>query len=116
MTTRRLFSVLRWALYALVFLFAMMVQTVVLNKMFDMRKIRAEAEAEYAERRRKKAEDRERLKAARLEEQAAWQREENEKRAAKEGKRPPEKKKPAQKDETDGAPETPADAEERTDE
>ncbi len=93
-----------------------MVQTVVLNKMFDMRKIRAEAEAEYAERRRKKAEDRERLKAARLEEQAAWQREENEKRAAKEGKRPPEKKKPAQKDETDGASETPADAEERTDE
>ena len=32
MTTRRLFSVLRWALYALVFLLAMMVQTVVLSR------------------------------------------------------------------------------------
>lgn len=67
-------------------------QTVVLNMMYNPAKIRAQAELEYAERRRKKAEDRERLKRARLEEQAAWQREENEKRAAKEGKLPPPKK------------------------
>lgn len=68
-----------------------MVQTVVLNAMFNPVKARQQAEIEYAERRRKKAEDRERLKAARLAEQAAWQREENEKKAAKEGKRPPKK-------------------------
>lgn len=68
-----------------------LVQTVVLNQMYNPAKIRAQAEAEYAERRRKKAEDKARLKAARLEEQAAWQREENEKKAAKEGKRPPKK-------------------------
>ena len=43
---------------------------------------------EYAERRRKKQEDKERLKAARLAEQAAWQKEENEKRAQKAGKKP----------------------------
>lgn len=68
------------------------VQTVVLNKMYNPAKIRAQAELEYAERRRKKQEDKERLKQARLEEQAAWQREENEKRAQKEGKKPaPEK-------------------------
>lgn len=69
-----------------------LVQTVVLNQMYNPAKIRAQAEAEYAERRRKKAEDKARLKAARLEEQAAWQREENEKKAAKEGKLPPKKK------------------------
>lgn len=68
-----------------------LVQTAILNKMYNPAKIRAEAEAEYAERRRQKAEDKARLKQARLEEQAAWQREENEKRAAKEGKRPPKK-------------------------
>ena len=63
-----------------------MVQTFVLNKMYDPAKIRAQAEAEYAERRRKKAEDKERLKQARLAEQAAWQQEENEKRLAAQGK------------------------------
>ncbi len=68
-----------------------MVQTVVLNAMYNPAKIRAQAEADYAERRRRKAEDRERLKAARLAEQAAWQKEENERRAAKAGKRPPKK-------------------------
>ena len=68
-----------------------LVQTTILNKMYNPAKIRAQAELEYAERRRKKAEDKERLKQARLQEQAAWQREENEKRAAKEGKRPPQK-------------------------
>ncbi len=70
-----------------------MVQTVVLNQMYNPAKIRAQAEVEYAERRRKKAEDKARLKAARLEEQAAWQREENEKRLAKEGKGKPKKEK-----------------------
>ena len=103
-----------------------LVQTVVLNKMYNPAKIRAEAEAEYAERRRKKAEDKARLKAARLEEQAAWQREENEKRAAKDGKRPPVKQNDAQKNAgeavnddskmSDGPAAEPAsDANERTD-
>ena len=63
-----------------------MVQTYVLNQMYNPAKIRAQAEAEYAERRRKKAEDKERLKQARLAEQAAWQQEENEKRLAAQGK------------------------------
>ncbi len=62
-----------------------MVQTVVLNSMYNPAKARAQAEIEYAERRRKKAEDKARLKAARLEEQAAWQREENEKKQAAKG-------------------------------
>ncbi len=69
-----------------------LVQTVVLNAMYNPAKIRAQAEAEYAERRRKKKEDKERLKAARLAEQAAWQKEENEKRAQKAGKKPAPKK------------------------
>ncbi len=69
-----------------------LVQTVVLNAMYNPAKIRAQAEAEYAERRRKKLEDKERLKAARLAEQAAWQKEENEKRAQKAGKKPTPKK------------------------
>ena len=53
-----------------------MVQTVVLNALWSPAKARAQAEAEYEARRQKKREDRERLKAARLEEQAAWQAEE----------------------------------------
>lgn len=62
-----------------------MVQTVVLNAMWNPGKIRAQAEAEYAERRRKKREDKERLKKARLEEQSAWQEEENRARARARG-------------------------------
>ena len=62
-----------------------MVQTVILNAMWNPGKIRAQAEADYAERRRKKKEDKERLKAARLAEQAAWQEEENLARARKKG-------------------------------
>jgi len=62
-----------------------MVQTVILNSMWNPAKIRAQAEAEYAERRRKKREDKERLKAARLAEQAAWQEEENKARARAKG-------------------------------
>ncbi len=78
-----------------------LVQTVILNQMYNPAKIRAQAEAEYAERRRKKAEDKERLRQARLAEQAAWQQEENEKRLAKEGKlpRPPKKEKLAEESE-----------------
>lgn len=68
-----------------------LVQTMILNKMYDPIKIRAQAEAEYQERRRRKAEDRERLKQARLEEQRAWQMEENEKKAQKQGKKPEKK-------------------------
>lgn len=78
-----------------------MVQTVVLNAMYNPAKIRAQAEAEYAERRRKKQEDKERLKAARLAEQAAWQKEENEKRAAKSGKKPAPKAEDAANAEAD---------------
>ena len=62
-----------------------MVQTVILNAMWNPAKIRAQAEAEYAERRRQKREDKERLKAARLAEQAAWQEEENKARARAKG-------------------------------
>lgn len=62
-----------------------MVQTVILNAMWNPAKIRAQAEAEYAERRRKRREDKERLKAARLAEQAAWQEEENKAKARAKG-------------------------------
>lgn len=76
-----------------------LVQTVALNAMYNPAKIRAQAEAEYAERRRKKQEDKERLKAARLAEQAAWQKEENEKRAQKAGKKPAPKTEEAPQEE-----------------
>lgn len=62
-----------------------MVQTVILNAMWNPGKIRAQAEIEYQERRRKRREDKERLKAARLAEQAAWQEEENKARARAKG-------------------------------
>ena len=62
-----------------------MVQTVVLNAMWNPGKIRAQAEIEYAERRRRKREDKERLKQARLAEQAAWQEEENKAKARAKG-------------------------------
>ena len=62
-----------------------MVQTVVLNAMYNPAKARAQAEAEYAERRRRRKEEKERLKQIHLAEQAAWQKEENEKRAQAKG-------------------------------
>ena len=62
-----------------------MVQTAVLNAMWNPAKIRAKAEADYAERRRKKREDRERLRESRLAEQAEWQEEEKRARARKKG-------------------------------
>ena len=87
-----------------------LVQTVVLNAMYNPAKIRAQAEAEYAERRRKKKEDKERLKAARLAEQAAWQKEENEKRMQKAGK------KPAKPQESEEAPQEEPAADEQVEE
>lgn len=80
-------------------------QTAILNKMYNPAKAREQAEIEYAERRRKKQEDKERLRAARLAEQAAWQKEENEKRLAAQGKG---KKKPAEDTEEKPVDETPA--------
>ena len=62
-----------------------MVQTVALNAMYNPAKVRAQAEAEYAARRQQKREDKERLKAARLAEQAAWQEEENKAKARAKG-------------------------------
>ena len=62
-----------------------MVQTVILNAMWNPAKIRAQAEIEYQQRRQKRREDKERLKAARLAEQAAWQEEENKARARAKG-------------------------------
>ncbi len=76
------------------------VQTVALNAMYNPAKARAQAEIEYAERRRKKAEDKARLRAARLEEQAAWQREENEKKAAAKGQGKKKPQKPAEAPDT----------------
>ncbi len=98
-----------------------MVQTVALNAMYNPAKIRAQAEAEYAERRRKKAEDKARLKEARLAEQAAWQKEENEKRAQAKGDITKKKSAtttatPAElpKEIVDEIPKEPVDAEEET--
>ncbi len=87
------------------------VQTVVLNAMYNPAKARAQAQADYEERRRRKAEDRARLRESRLAEQAAWQKEENEKRLAAQGKgkrknQPAEK---AEKKETAPAEEAPVD-------
>ncbi len=62
------------------------VQTVILNAMYSPAKARAQAEIEYEERRQRKREQREREREAKLAEQAAWQREENEKRLAAQGK------------------------------
>ena len=62
-----------------------MVQTVALNAMYNPAKARAQGEAEYAARRQKKKEDKERLKAARLAEQAAWQEEEAKAKARAQG-------------------------------
>ncbi len=47
-----------------------LVQTIILNKLYDPGKARMEAEAEYLERRRKKAEDKKRLAKARQREEA----------------------------------------------
>ena len=49
------------------------IQTIVLNAIYNPAKIRAQAEAEYEERRRKKAEDKKRLAEARKREQSELQ-------------------------------------------
>ncbi len=67
------------------------VQSIVLNKIYDPAKIRAQAEIEYEERRRQKQEDKKRLAEARAREQRALAAELNEQ------KKPSEKKKQAPK-------------------
>lgn len=81
-----------------------MIQTVVLNQIYNPAKIRAAAQQEYEERRRRKQEDKQRLKEARLREQAAWQKAEKE--AADRKKNPvkptaADKKAPAAQPETE---------------
>lgn len=73
------------------------IQTIVLNMIYNPAKIRAQAELEYQERRRKKAEDKKRLKEARLREEQELRRQEKE--AAEEAERKrleASNKKPAQ--------------------
>ncbi len=60
------------------------VQTVVLNKLYNPAKARAQAEIEYEERRRKKAEDKKRLAEARQKELEEQRRQQAEEAAAKE--------------------------------
>lgn len=60
------------------------VQTVILNNIYNPAKIRAQAEAEYEERRRKKAEDKKRLKEARLREEEEARRQAKEEAEEKE--------------------------------
>lgn len=87
-----------------------MVETVIVNLIYNPAKIRAQAEIEYEERRRRKREDKERLKEARLREQAAWQKAENEAAQKKKNPvKPTAAKSPAA--ETDGDGENPTTAE-----
>ncbi|MGI6264962.1 MAG: YidC/Oxa1 family membrane protein insertase [Acutalibacteraceae bacterium] len=95
------------------------VQTVILNNIYNPAKIRAEAEAEYAERRRQKAEDKKRLAEARRKEQSEQAKALNEQQ--KSGKKPPEKPKketaPAGEEAgrtPDGVPEEAAQTDENT--
>ncbi len=60
------------------------IQTIILNSIYNPAKIRAQAEAEYQERRRRKAEDKKRLKEARIREEAEAQRLAKEEAEAKE--------------------------------
>ncbi len=70
-----------------------MVQTVLMNKIYDPAKARAEAEAAYQERRRQKAEDKKRLAKARQREEALARKEEQEKERMREESREMNKKK-----------------------
>ncbi len=72
-----------------------LVQTVILNKIYNPAKIREQAEIEYQERRRKKLEDKKRLAESRAREQSEIAKQNNE--AAAKGKKPT--KKPAKKTE-----------------
>lgn len=78
-----------------------LVQTLVMNMIYNPAKIRAEAEKEYEERRRRKKEDKERLKEARLREQAEWQKAEKE---AADRKKNPVKPSHDKKNEADPVP------------
>ena len=68
-----------------------MVQTVVMNKIYNPAKIREQAEREYEERRRQRKEDKERLKEARVREQQAWQKAQNEEAQKKKNPQKPQK-------------------------
>ncbi len=70
-----------------------MVQTVIVNKIYDPAKARAEAEAAYQERRRQKQEDKKRLAQARQREEALARKEEQEKERQREESRERNKKK-----------------------
>lgn len=69
------------------------VQTVIVNKIYDPAKARAEAEAAYQERRRQKQEDKKRLAQARQREEALARKEEQEKERQREESREMNKKK-----------------------
>ena len=69
------------------------VQTIVMNKIYDPAKARAEAEAAYQERRRQKEEDKKRLAKARQREEALARQEEQEKERQREESRQMNKKK-----------------------
>lgn len=60
-----------------------MVQTIIVNKIYNPAAIKAQAQKEYEERRRQKREDKERLKEARQREQTAWQKEQKAEAAKK---------------------------------
>ncbi|MBE6763676.1 MAG: YidC/Oxa1 family membrane protein insertase [Ruminococcaceae bacterium] len=69
------------------------VQTVLMNKIYDPAKARAEAEAKYLERRRQKEEDKKRLARARQREEAQARKEEQERERQREESREMNKKK-----------------------
>lgn len=69
------------------------VQTILMNKIYDPAKARAEAEAAYQERRRQKAEDKKRLAQARQREEAQARKEEQERERQREASREMNKKK-----------------------
>ena len=68
-------------------------QTIIVNKIYDPAKARAEAEAAYLERRRQKEEDKKRLAKARQREEALARQEEQEKERQREASREMNKKK-----------------------
>ncbi len=80
-----------------------LVQTLVLNSIYNPAKIRAQAEIEYEERRKQRQEDKKRLAEARAREQRALAAELNEQK--KGGEKSPSKKKPA-KEQSAETPET----------
>lgn len=95
------------------------IQTIVLNAIYNPAKIRAQAEAEYEERRRKKAEDKKRLAEARKREQAELQKMINEENGSGKKKKNGGKGKPAKTakpstDKTDNDPQEEKEADAQT--